>query len=195
MNIQIHNLSALPTIDYRTVSPLQGDLKDLSEKNADKLKRVLQKRGFTTPLFLWQDEKAGLHYLVDGHQRHRIMMQHDMNDHGNYKVPYVLIPAKDIKEAKEQLLEITSQYGHMTVDGLDEYAADLDLSELDVSFEGIDLDKLTALDNLEDEEPEEAEKPKVKRYTTNELRTLAKGIYPAEAPAILDFLDVVDRNG
>lgn len=165
----IHNESGLPTIDFRTAKPLQGNLKDLSKDNHDKLLKVLNKRGFTTPLFVWCSPKklsaldaeqieADTLYLMDGHQRSRVMLANDLNDNGSYEVPYVLVPAKNLKEAKEQLLEITSQYGHMTVEGLDEFAFDLDLSELDINFDAIDMDKL--IDSMSDD-VEEDEAPEV----------------------------------
>lgn len=157
--MKIHNISGLPTIDYRTIKPLQGNLKDLEAKNYDRLLRVLNKRGFTTPLFVWQNPEDKALYLLDGHQRQRVMTKADLNDDGNYEVPYALIPGDTLQEAKEQLLEITSQYGHMTMEGLDEFAFDLDLTALDVNFDALDLDKF--LDGLHDEEIEEDEAPEV----------------------------------
>jgi hypothetical protein len=53
-SINVHNISNLPTIDYRTLKPLQGNLKDLDKINHDKLLRVLKKRGFTTPFLCGQ---------------------------------------------------------------------------------------------------------------------------------------------
>lgn len=158
--MKIHNLSELPTIDYRTIKPLQGNLKDLDQKNHDRLLRVLNKRGFTTPVFIWKNPEDSELYLLDGHQRQRVMQKNDLNDNGNYEVPYALIPGATEQEAKEQLLEITSQYGHMTMEGLDEFAFDLDLTELDVHFDALDLDKF--LDGLHDaDEIEEDEAPEV----------------------------------
>ena len=158
--MKIHNLSNLPTIDYRTVKPLQGNLKDLDQKNHDRLLRVLNKRGFTTPIFIWKNPEDSELYLLDGHQRQRVMQKNDLNDNGNYLVPYALIPGATEQEAKEQLLEITSQYGHLTMEGLDEFAFDIDLTELDVHFDALDLDKF--LDGLHDtDEVEEDEAPPV----------------------------------
>lgn len=52
--MQIKNPSGLPTVDYRTVKPLQGNLKDLTQENYLKLKRVLERDGFEVPLFVWR---------------------------------------------------------------------------------------------------------------------------------------------
>jgi len=97
------------------------------------------------------------------------MQKNDLSDNGNYEVPYALIPGATEQEAKEQLLEITSQYGHMTMEGLDEFAFDLDLTELDVNFDALDLDKF--LDGLHDkDEIEEDEAPEVDEQNPPESR-------------------------
>jgi hypothetical protein len=130
MKIQIHNLSSLPLIDYRTVKPLQGELKDLTDKNYQKLKNVLLKRGFTIPLFVWHNKE---YYIMDGHGRQRVMVKEDMTP---YEVPYVEIEAKNLKDAKTQLLEITSQYQTITQEGFDAFTADLPEVE-DINFDAL----------------------------------------------------------
>lgn len=138
--ITISNPSNLPTIDYRTVKPLQGDLKDLSDANYRKLKNVLIKRGFKVPLFLWDagdtsEAQIGTYYLMDGHQRQRVMIKEDMQP---YEVPYILIEAATIGEAKAQLLEISSQYGRIQQDELDSFTAALPQADLaDLSFDAL----------------------------------------------------------
>ncbi len=157
MQITIHNPNNLPTIDYRDVNPLQGNLKDLTDTNYAKLKGVLEKRGFRAPLFLWTDSEE--FYLMDGHQRQIVMTQEDMNDNGNYEVPYVLIEAANKQEAEAQLLEITSQYGKITHEGFDEYIAKAELPEPEV-LEAVHYDALPLLDQ------EREEKAKKKQLLT-----------------------------
>lgn len=128
MQITIHNINDLKTIDYREVTNLQGALKDLDDDNEQKLFNVLTTRGFRTPIFVYRD-KGGSIYMMDGHQRHYVMTKHDMNDNGSYAVPYVEVPAKNLQEAQAILLEITSQYGTITKKGLDNY---LELAKLPV---------------------------------------------------------------
>lgn len=128
--MKIHNPNKLPTVDYRDVNPLQGNLKDLTEERYKKLQTVLNQRGFTVPLFLWKD--GDMFYLLDGHQRQIVMTESGMNDNGNFEVPYVLIDAKDIKDAKEQLLEITSQYGKLTYEGFDEFISEAEIPEAQI---------------------------------------------------------------
>lgn len=180
--MKIHNPNNLPTIDYRTVKDFQGNLKDLDGPNHDKLLAILESRGFTVPLFLWPHD--GEFFLLDGHQRQRVMEHNELSDDGNHDVPYLVINAPDVKAAKEMLLEITSQFGLITPDGLDEYAelAELNVDELNVNFDSINLEKLWAEMNpnseeSEDDEPERAgddSGPKVPRFTIDQLQTLAE---------------------
>jgi hypothetical protein len=157
MQMTIKNPNLLPTVDYRGVRQLQSDLKDLSDKNYQKLKRVLKKRGFDVPLFLWQDKLTEHFYLLDGHQRQRVMSKEDANDKGSYEVPYIIIDAQDVTEAKERLLEITSQYGKMTYEGYEVFTAELNQVELEqtVVFDALPL--LDQRSEAEDEAGDELE--------------------------------------
>jgi DNA modification methylase len=159
MEIQVHNPNNLPTIDYRQVKPLQGNLKDLTDKNYAKLKRVLEKRGFTVPLFIWVEHvdvdgvSMPVYWLMDGHQRQRVMLKEDMQP---YEVPYIRIDAPDLRTAKAQLLEISSQYGTITQEGFDEFTGDMEAAE----FEDTVFDALTFV-NKEEPAVEEDEAPEV----------------------------------
>lgn len=141
--------SELPKVDYRSVKPLQGNLKDLTEDNFEKLKRVLEKRGFDVPLFMWNG------FILDGHQRVRVAQKIDLKP---YEVPYIEIEAKDENEAKKRVLEISSQYGTITQEGYDQFTADLPEAEL---LETVNFD---ALGNFPDDpEVEEDEPPEVSK--------------------------------
>lgn len=155
MQIEIHNPNNLPLIDYRDLNPLQGELKELDEKNYEKLKNVLINRGFTAPLFLWKNGEE--FFLMDGHQRQLVMHDNDANDNGSYEVPYVLIEAKDMADAKQQLLEITSQYGRITYEGFDKFVAEAELPEAEV-IEAVHFDALPLLTREPDNEPDKKRK-------------------------------------
>jgi ParB-like chromosome segregation protein Spo0J len=166
--MKILNPNDLPTIDYRVVREFQGDLKDLHHNEQEKLKRVLEARGFDVPFFVWKNREDDNFYLLDGHQRQRVMKLYDMNDGGNYEVPIVQIAAADVKTAKERLLEITSQYGRITREGLDEFAdlAELELDDLDINF-----DAITDFPDEPKDEPEpKVDKPKELRFTIEDLK-------------------------
>jgi DNA modification methylase len=155
MQMDIRNPNDLPVIDYREVKALQGDLKD--PRSHDKLLKVLLKRGFDIPLFLWFD-KSGAAWLMDGHQRQAVMTENDLNNKGSYEVPYIRIEAPSKKAAMAKLLEITSQYGTVTVEGLEKYlqAAELPVAETMelVSFDALDVGAGDGSDSDEEDEGE-----------------------------------------
>lgn len=153
--ITIKNTNGLPLVDYRTVKPLQGELKDLSERNYNKLKNALVTRGFYIPLFVWPGKDG--YYLLDGHQRLRVMTKEKMNDNGVYDVPVVIVDAKDQQEAQARLLEITSQYGTITQEGLDEFLQTAKLPELE-TLDRVNFDALQIATNPKPSAPRDPNK-------------------------------------
>lgn len=53
--MQVHNPNNLETIPIADLLPSQGDLKDLTEKNYKKLKNVIEQRGFSVPVYVWEE--------------------------------------------------------------------------------------------------------------------------------------------
>ena len=74
--------SAAINVPLADLTPLQGDLKDLSEGNFEKLKKSILKHGITFPFFVWQS--GGKNYILDGTQRDRVLKR--MAEEG-YEVP------------------------------------------------------------------------------------------------------------
>ena len=114
-------LKHLPMIDYRTLKEFQGNLKDLTKQNYAKLKKSLEEFGFIVPMFLWKHE--GEWKILDAHQRVRVLIKENAEP---YELPYIEIEAADETDAKKKLLVISSQYGHLTQEGLDAFAFDID---------------------------------------------------------------------
>jgi len=107
----------------------QGDLKDLSEENYQRLSEQIQEKGFLAPFSVWKDN--GKWMLLDGHQRHRTLTRMEEN-----KVtlpdafPTIEIIAENIKQAKEIVLSLTSQYGHMSNKGLYDFMQEAQIKNL-----------------------------------------------------------------
>jgi len=139
--VQIRCAAAV-NIDLAKLTPLQGELKELSDVNFEKLKQSILKHGITFPFFIWQSE--GKNYILDGTQRDRVLKRMSDEGYGIPLLPCALIQAKDRKEAAEKILLISSQYGKMTNNSLEDFLAenDLDLSELQNELElpSIDLE-------------------------------------------------------
>jgi len=153
MNLEIKNPNDLPLLSIKELIPTQGELKDLTEANYNKLKLSFEKHGFIFPISIWQD--GDKNYLIDGHQRQRVITK----EYGDVEVPIIKIPAKDIKEAAEILLKVTSQYGTITQEGLDTYIATYELPEAEI-YEATHYDAISYLQQ-EDPEVEEDEPPEV----------------------------------
>jgi hypothetical protein len=128
------------------INEFQGNLKDLSVENYEKLKRQILKLGFSEPISVWKNEEKL--FALNGHQRLRTLRT--MREEGFVipKIPVNIVQAKDIKQAKEKVLSLTSQYGQITDQGLYEFLheADLDFNFIkdDLRFPEIDFDKFDA---------------------------------------------------
>jgi ParB-like nuclease domain len=133
---------AAVNLNLHDLTPLQGDLKELSAASFQKLKQSILRHGITFPFFVWQSE--GTNYILDGTQRDRVLTK--MGEEGFHipALPCALIEAKDRKEAAEKILLISSQYGKMTNNSLEQFLSenDLDLMELNDELElpSIDLE-------------------------------------------------------
>jgi hypothetical protein len=139
--VQIRCKAAV-NLDLDQLTPMQGDLKELSQSNFNKLKQSILRHGITFPFFVWQSD--GSNYILDGTQRDRVLTR--MAEEGFHiaALPCALIEAKDRKQAAEKILLISSQYGKMTNNSLEQFLSenDLDLMELNDELElpSIDLE-------------------------------------------------------
>lgn len=134
--MKVLNPNNLPTAPISELNATQGDLKFLSEENYKSLKKNIEKHGFDIPVTVWIDSQ-GEKWLLDGHQRKHVLETEGWNN----PIPYLIIKAPNMATAAERLLAITSQYGTITQEGLDEYIAKFELPEIEISeltnFDGI----------------------------------------------------------
>lgn len=148
--MKVHNPNKLPTASMTELHASQGDLKFLSDENYAKLKGNIERNGFDVPVYVWVDED-GKKWLLDGHARKQILTAEGWLE----PVPYLVIKAKDRKQAMQRLLEITSQYNTITQEGIDEFIKTFELPEFEVleatSFDAMPLmemgTELHALEN------------------------------------------------
>lgn len=125
----------------------QGNLKELSESDFEKIKISLLKYGFTFPVFVWKNN------LLDGHQRMYVVKVLIEEGYEIGPIPIVEIMAKNKKEAAEKLLVLNSRYAKMTDEGFMEYVAnfEIDLSEMpELELPELDLEELLNPDKKED---------------------------------------------
>lgn len=126
-------LANLDLVPLDKIVGIQGNLKDLTKVNYQKLKNSLLKHGFFVPFFVWNDN--GIVRCLDGHQRLLLMR----NEKWFIDVPVVYVEASNMQEAKEKLLVISSQYGLITQEGYDTFTFDLDEAYLQemVNFDAL----------------------------------------------------------
>jgi hypothetical protein len=167
MKLTIHNPDKLPTLKLSELIQVQGKLKDLDEKNYNKLKKSIEKKGFIVPFFVWIPAKnedvivagepfkieKGKKYSIDGNQRSRVLLKEGFADS---EFPYINIKCKDFKECKEAILVVSSQYGRIQQEGFDSFSFDLseDFLTETIHFDALftdfaepDLDNITSNEN------------------------------------------------
>ena len=114
----------------------QGELKQLTTKNAKRLRTNILNNGFSAPVFVWQHK--GDNFVIDGHQRLRVLQQMREEGFSIPLLPVAYIEAKTEREAKRKLLAIDSAFGRINVQGLDAYVSGAGL-EIEILQEEIVL--------------------------------------------------------
>jgi hypothetical protein len=110
-------LADLPHVPVSALVPFQGELKELSEREYNKLKKSITENGLIVPFFVWSETGK----LLDGHQRLRVFTREGWV----MDVPVVYVSAVDELDAKRKLLVISSQYGRVTQEGWDAFTFDI----------------------------------------------------------------------
>jgi len=133
------------TLPLDDLTPFQGKLKELSQENYAKLKKEILELGISAPVLVWYDKDTDKDYILDGHQRCRVLKTMRKEGYKIPRIPIIYIQAKDKRQAKRKVLALTSQYGEITKDGLYEFITENDISvdEIEESFRfpEIDLEK------------------------------------------------------
>lgn len=114
---------------------LQGELKSLSEKAYKQLKIEIIQRGFSFPVAVWRSPE-GMNYILDGHQRTRVLRQLASEGWRVPDVPVIFVHAENLMEARLKLLAAASQYGQMESEGLFAFMHDggIDFETLEERF-------------------------------------------------------------
>lgn len=98
--------------DLKSIEELkdfQGEIKKLTPENYQKLKNTILNNGFSAPVFIWIHNNQN--YVLDGHQRIKILIDLKKEGYTIPQVPVDYIYAKDKREAKKKLLSLASTYG------------------------------------------------------------------------------------
>lgn len=159
-------------IELDHLTPLQGSLKELSVEAYEKLKKSILEYGFKFPIFIWRETKTVearimggkptttvTNWILDGHGRRLVLLKLRGEGYAVPPLPCVEIEAGSLEQAKRDVLLISSQYQHMTGDGLYEFMSDagITVDELDAyDLPHIDMDEFRQ-EFFEDTEEENGE--------------------------------------
>ena len=127
--IKCKGAGALPLADLHD---FQGELKILTDDNYTKLKQEILGLGFSEPVSVWKDGK-GKHHILNGHQRVKTVKRMvEKEKFTTDPLPVSFVEADSLKQAKEKVLALTSQYGTMTTEGLIAFAKSAGLNALSI---------------------------------------------------------------
>jgi DNA modification methylase len=141
------------TLNIAEMTELQGNLKARNDVDYDKIKLSIIKYGFSFPFFVWKSDK---NYILDGHGRFETLCRMQKDGYLIPDVPVVFVEAKDLKEAKQKLLRLNSQYGKMTKESVLEFADDIDLNFDEIALPDSVIDFTDATEPTETEGDDEA---------------------------------------
>lgn len=132
-------------INYEDMYILQGDLKDLSKENYDKLRKVIIEDGISENQVVWPNPKNKKYGVVSGTQRYRVYGNLIKEGYNLKKVPVTKVQAKDEQEAVKICLTLASAYGETNSDSLyalmDRHNIDFTFLDEKLKFPEIDIEK------------------------------------------------------
>jgi hypothetical protein len=128
-------------LDIDRLTPFQGKLKTLDDKNFNKLRKSIIEEGFSFTVHVW--ENADVIYIIDGHQR--VSVLHQMRKQGIMIPPIScsFVSAKTYRDAKKLVLLAVSQYGKIQRDGFLEFVdgEEFDFADYDFPDFNIQIDE------------------------------------------------------
>lgn len=103
----------------------QGNLKKRTQQDIDSLKESIVNEGLMMPFAVWTHEDKN--YLLDGHGRKQALMQLCDQDPDilEQQWPVIYISAETEDDARKALLQITSQYGKVTKQGVKQFCVSI----------------------------------------------------------------------
>lgn len=138
------------TLELDELSDFQGNLKERSDADFEKIQKSIKKHGFSFPFFVWKKGKTN--WVLDGHGRLGALRRMAAGGEAIPPLPVVYVKCRDEPEAKEILLKLNSQYGKMTAESVKDFLGDLEIDFEDLALPGGFLDLKVEFDDLENEE-------------------------------------------
>ena len=147
--ILVHNLDDHLTSDFRDFIELQDDLKLRTKEQIEKLKKRIIKVGFKYDFVVWEN-KDGKKFIIDAHARKEVLNSLLNDGFEIPPVPYTRISAKNIEEAKKEILFFNSEYGAINKE------SDFINKNFDIKVDfNIEIPELLELENIKIDDKEE----------------------------------------
>lgn len=153
-SVFINQSREIHKISINDLKYLQGDLKSFSDSAYQKLKSRILEVGFKYAFYYWQDSD-GTKYIMDGHHRKKALLK--MQDEGisipEY-YPAIQIEAKSKKEAAKELLQLNSNYGKMTFEGLKGFFKKFEITPIEIKnieINPLNIDAVKIADQMDAE--------------------------------------------
>ena len=185
MKIEI-NCTGSDTIQLHELTEFQGELKERSAGDIEKIIKSIKKHGFSFPFFVWKND--GKNNVIDGHGRLMALKQMAAAGEEIPALPCVYISAKNEAEAKEKLLKLNSQYGHMTADSVAAF-----LGDIKIDFEEIALPS-GVIDFITESTTESFEFPELKSGDRDTMCTMNFTLTAAQVEIIKAALSKCDHK-
>ncbi len=170
-NIKIHNKNKLPTIQFTDLRELQEDFKVTTQQAVEKLAKRVIETGFKYPAFIYistkkyKDFPKNTKFIIDAHSRMKALHYIQSIGYEIPKIPYFEVSAKNIEEAKKEILYLNSNYSEIDFDSnffLENFEKDLDFN---LGLDNVDLQEFEGdIDDFFEEQSEEQE-TKIKTIT------------------------------
>jgi len=156
MSIIENKVKELRTLSSDDFLALEFNTLKSDKRDVTKLKNAILKGGWSFPVYVWKDND----YVIDGKGRKQAVEDLIKEGHTIKEIPVVDIEAKDLEEAKQKVLEVSSQYGDVTKDSFEAFTEGFDADFDTFDLKGIDEDMFIEPEEKDDEVPEVPETPK-----------------------------------
>lgn len=117
------------TLNLDDLTEFQGNLKERTEDDIDKIVRSIKMHGIAFPLFVWRHD--GINHCLDGHGRMSALRKLDSLGFLVPPLPVVYVDCKDEQGARDLLLRLNSHYGKMTKESVLEFIGEFEIDTAD----------------------------------------------------------------
>lgn len=177
---------ALAVADLDSFIEFQGELKVLLEPEKKALRAQIETQGYSFAAHCWRHD--GKLFLLDGHQRMRVIRSMREDGWVIPPLPYSLVLADSYSQAKRKLLAAASQYGKVQESGLAEFIKDIEIKPIEIAeFRFPEINLPTFVSEHFRISPTETDQDVPGDYTTR----ITSPIYEpkGEKPAVSDLYD------